>query len=74
MPVKLEPGKTYVLGINSERFRNFKDIDGHPALPYLLVFHTKAAKLVAGASPTMMIFKRSPSLVHFRRVWPRAGP
>jgi RNA polymerase sigma factor (sigma-70 family) len=43
MPVRLEPGKTYVLGINSERFRNFKDIDGHPALPYLLVFHTKAA-------------------------------
>ena len=44
MPVKVEPDKTYVLGINSERFRNFKDIDGHPALPYLLVFHTKAAK------------------------------
>ncbi len=43
MPVKLEPGKTYVLGINSERFRNFKDIGGHSALPYLLIFHTKAA-------------------------------
>ena len=42
MPVKLEPGKTYVLGINSERFRNFKDTDGQAALPYLLVFHTKA--------------------------------
>jgi hypothetical protein len=44
MPVKLEPGKTYVLGINSERFRNFKDMEGRPALPYLVVFHTKAAK------------------------------
>jgi Sigma-70, region 4/Bacterial Ig-like domain len=44
MPVKLEPGKTYVLGINSERFRNFKDADGRPALPYLVVFHTKAAR------------------------------
>jgi Bacterial Ig-like domain len=43
MPVKLEPGKTYVLGINSERFRNFKDVGGQPALPYLMVFHTKAA-------------------------------
>jgi hypothetical protein len=43
MPVKLEPGKTYVLGINSERFRNFKDVGGKPALPYLMVFHTKAA-------------------------------
>jgi len=44
MPVKLEPGKTYVLGINSERHRNFKDVEGHPALPYMVVFHTKAAK------------------------------
>jgi RNA polymerase sigma-70 factor (ECF subfamily) len=32
MPVKLEPGKTYVIGVNSERFRNFKDTKGHPAL------------------------------------------
>jgi hypothetical protein len=44
MPVKLEPGKTYVLGINSERFQNFKDADGRPAVPYLVVFHTKAAR------------------------------
>lgn len=44
MPVKLEPGKTYVMGINSERHRNFKDVDGHPALPYLLVFRTRAGK------------------------------
>jgi len=43
MPVKLEPGKTYVMGINSERFRNFKDTEGRPALPYLVVFHTKPA-------------------------------
>jgi RNA polymerase sigma-70 factor (ECF subfamily) len=43
MPVTLEPGKTYVLGINSERFRNFKDQNERPALPYLVVFRTKAA-------------------------------
>jgi RNA polymerase sigma factor (sigma-70 family) len=43
MPVKLEPGKTYVIGVNSERFRNFKDAKGHSALPYLLVFRTKDA-------------------------------
>jgi hypothetical protein len=43
MPVKLEPGKTYVIGVNSERFRNFKDTKGHPALPYLFVFRTRAA-------------------------------
>ena len=38
--VKLEPGKTYVIWINSERFRNFKDKSGRPAIPYLLVFET----------------------------------
>ncbi len=43
MPVKLEPGKTYVLGVNSERHRNFKDTEGRPALPYLVVFRTKGA-------------------------------
>jgi RNA polymerase sigma-70 factor (ECF subfamily) len=44
MPVRLEPGKTYVLGINSERFRNFKDVDGRPALPYLVAFRTRATR------------------------------
>ena len=40
-PVELEPGKTYVSWLNSERFHNFKDADGQPAVPYLLVFETK---------------------------------
>jgi RNA polymerase sigma factor (sigma-70 family) len=43
MPVKLEPGNTYVIGVNSERFHGFRDTQGHPALPYLFVFRTKAA-------------------------------
>jgi hypothetical protein len=43
MPVKLEPGKTYVIWLNSERFHNFTDAGGRPAVPYLLVFQTKAA-------------------------------
>jgi RNA polymerase sigma factor (sigma-70 family) len=41
LPVKLEPGKTYVIWLNSEKFENFKDADGKPAVPYLLVFETK---------------------------------
>jgi RNA polymerase sigma-70 factor (ECF subfamily) len=41
LPVKLEPGKTYVLWLNSEKFQNFKDAAGRPAVPYLLVFETK---------------------------------
>jgi hypothetical protein len=32
-----------VIGVNSERFHGFQDEQGHPALPYLLVFRTKAA-------------------------------
>jgi RNA polymerase sigma-70 factor (ECF subfamily) len=41
LPVKLESGKTYALWINSAELGNFKDLDGRPALPYLLVFKTK---------------------------------
>lgn len=39
--VKLEPGKTYAYWLNSEKFRNFKDAGGRPAVPYLLAFETK---------------------------------
>ena len=42
-PVKLEAGKTYVSWLNSEKFKNFKDAEGRPAIPYLLVFETKPA-------------------------------
>lgn len=41
LPVKLQPGKTYVIWLNSNRFTNFKDADGQAAVPYLLVFETK---------------------------------
>lgn len=41
MPVKLKPGTTYAIWINSDRFANFKDADGKPSVPYLLVFQTK---------------------------------
>jgi hypothetical protein len=41
LPVKLEPGKTYAIWVNSDKFTNFKDTDGRSAVPYLLVFKTK---------------------------------
>ncbi len=41
MPVKLEPGKTYIIGINSASFRNFTDKQGNSAIPYPLTFTTK---------------------------------
>ena len=39
--VILEPGKTYIIWLNTQKFINFKDKDGHPARPYLLIFETK---------------------------------
>jgi hypothetical protein len=41
LTVKLEPNKTYGYWINSQNFHNFKDQQGHSAVPYLLVFQTK---------------------------------
>jgi hypothetical protein len=43
LPVKLESGKVYGFWLNSEKFHNFKDSSGRPAVPYLLVFRTKDA-------------------------------
>lgn len=40
LPVKLQPEKTYAIWINSNKFKNFKDPKGIPAVPYLLVFRT----------------------------------
>ena len=41
LPVKLEPGKTYAIWVNSKKFGNFKDSEGQSGVPYLLVFRTK---------------------------------
>lgn len=39
--VKLEPGKTYAVLLNSAKFKNFRDLEGHSSMPYLLIFQTK---------------------------------
>jgi len=41
LAVNLEPGRTYAFWLNSERFKNFRDSEGRPAVPYLLIFETK---------------------------------
>lgn len=40
LPVTLEPGKTYVIWINSRKLNSFRDTANNPAIPYLLVFQT----------------------------------
>lgn len=41
LPVKLKPGKTYVIWINTQKQNAFRDTKGNAAVPYLLVFKTK---------------------------------
>jgi hypothetical protein len=41
LPVKLEPGKTYRVWINSQKNTGFRDVNNTPAAPFLLVFQTK---------------------------------
>lgn len=40
LPVKLQPGKTYVIWINTAKFNSFRDTKNNPAVPYLLIFKT----------------------------------
>ncbi len=54
LKVKLEPGKTYGYWLNSEKFTNFKDTNGLPAVPYLLVFSTKGSPSQSNAGPSFL--------------------
>jgi hypothetical protein len=40
LPIRLEPNRTYVVWLNTERYKNFKSEDGEAAEPYRLTFHT----------------------------------
>jgi len=41
MPVKLQPGRTYLLWFNRGQFNSFRDTENNPAVPYMLVFETR---------------------------------
>lgn len=43
LPIKLEPGKAYWIGINSPSHRNFKNARGIPAARYVILFATAGA-------------------------------
>jgi hypothetical protein len=40
--VKLEPGRAYAIAFNTDKSHGFQDTHGNPAMPYLLVFETRA--------------------------------
>ena len=44
LPVALEPDKTYVIWINLAEYQSFQDPEGHPCVPYQLVFKTGPEK------------------------------
>jgi hypothetical protein len=41
LPVKLQPGTTYAILLNPEKYKSFRDTDGQAAMAYLLVFETR---------------------------------
>ncbi len=41
LPVRLKPATVYAIWLNSESTRSFRDRDGQPAVPYLLIFETR---------------------------------
>jgi hypothetical protein len=43
MPVRLQPGRTYVIWLNSEQYQLFRDRQGIPAPPLRWVFSTRPA-------------------------------
>ena len=50
LPVKLQPGKFYATWLNSDKFRNFKDVGDRAAVPYLLTFTTASAGVKTSSS------------------------
>ncbi len=57
MPVKLEPGKVYWIGVNSPSHKNFKSADGTPAKRYVILFSTKSANGKPTPLPKDMVEK-----------------
>jgi len=41
LPVELEPNKEYIIWLNSQKFKNFKDKSGNPLVPVKFTFKTK---------------------------------
>ncbi len=57
LPVKLEAGKVYWVGINSPSHKNFKTSDGEPIKRYVILFATKSPNGKATPIPKDMLNK-----------------
>lgn len=55
LKVKLQPGKFYATWLNSDKFKNFTDTAGRPAVPYLLTFTTASDGVQATRAPAAII-------------------
>lgn len=53
LKVKLQPGQFYATWLNSDKFKNFKDTAGRPAVPYLLTFRTAETTAVPTAAAAL---------------------
>jgi hypothetical protein len=41
LQVKIEPGKTYAILLNGDKYKRFKDAEGNSVMPYIFVFETR---------------------------------
>ncbi len=60
LPVKLEPGKMYSLGINSQSYRNFRSLDGIPAPITAVYFATSGGDIPANVFDPPTIVSLAP--------------
>ena len=63
LPVKLQPGKTYVIWINTQKFNYFKDTEQNSAVPYLLVFQT------ASKATSSLILSAEEAAISAAKAW-----
>ena len=54
LPVALEPGKTYLVGINDAKYNSFRSADGKIAVPLMLEFHTAGGEPAEAGKPTVV--------------------
>lgn len=77
LKVKLQPDKTYVIWLNSAKFQNFKDLNGTPAVPYLLAFKTAGNKFTEKKSAAVKASENWLEMLEngsFSDSWDKAAP